>query len=426
MKRAEIKKMFSLIVVLILIVAIFLFLSPNVLALGTKLLCLEKGETVRFSLCNKAMRDKVCQTTNCQICVNEIRRNVFCPININECDTACTNIDEESNNEETNNQGNTTAPGQQITLISPESGYTKEEPSQISFLFQITQSYTISSCSLVIDDSEVALTQSRIQSKTNKINYILSEGLHEWGIKCKTRDGKQTIKSATREITIGSNISLLSEEVVLINPEDNFTTTGTQAITFVYNLSEGLLVSNIKQCSLIVDNNTSTAINNTDPISWTFQPAVYQWQINCLFLDNKNISSNTRTLLINTPQTPPQSSDSGGGGGGSGGPIFSKEDMTQNKKNKIEQLAQSNDTVSEAETSSENRPEENMEISDTTRPAGITGAVIGATEAIKNNKLIAISFVIIVIAGIFIIAALRKKQENKAIKTMLKTLTILP
>ena len=57
--------------------AIFLFYVSSVNA-ETKLICLEKGETIKFSLCNPSIDDYICDFDRCtNICVDEIRTGVY-------------------------------------------------------------------------------------------------------------------------------------------------------------------------------------------------------------------------------------------------------------------------------------------------------------------------------------------------------------
>jgi len=63
------------IVFIISILAFLLFSIVFVSATGNVLLCLQKGQVARFSLCNPTMDDKTCTCTSttcsCQICVTE-------------------------------------------------------------------------------------------------------------------------------------------------------------------------------------------------------------------------------------------------------------------------------------------------------------------------------------------------------------------
>jgi hypothetical protein len=67
-----------------------------------KLLCLNEKEKVEFSLCNPSIPDRTCGSEmGCQYCVSEIEPGVYCPGNINSCNSqglACTSVGGNSTN----------------------------------------------------------------------------------------------------------------------------------------------------------------------------------------------------------------------------------------------------------------------------------------------------------------------------------------
>ncbi len=53
-----------------------------------QLLCLERGQQVRFSECNPLIRDKTCTSNyGCQFCVTIATSGAYCPANINACNS---------------------------------------------------------------------------------------------------------------------------------------------------------------------------------------------------------------------------------------------------------------------------------------------------------------------------------------------------
>lgn len=57
-------------------------------ASGLKLLCLDKGDTIKFSKCNSDMSDRTCtNNAGCQFCVEEKSNSIYCPKNINDCNS---------------------------------------------------------------------------------------------------------------------------------------------------------------------------------------------------------------------------------------------------------------------------------------------------------------------------------------------------
>ena len=101
--------------ILIWLVVIFTFviLISNVSA-ETQLLCLNDGETVKFSQCISVFRDKTCSgQSDCSFCVDyNALTKVYCPSNINVCNSiqqlTCSGLNQnnQTNNNETNNGGN--------------------------------------------------------------------------------------------------------------------------------------------------------------------------------------------------------------------------------------------------------------------------------------------------------------------------------
>lgn len=65
---------------------ILTILSLNLVSATYQLVYLEKGQTLKFSLCNPAMSDWTCQKDRCQYgCVKVIAENIYCPTNPDNC-----------------------------------------------------------------------------------------------------------------------------------------------------------------------------------------------------------------------------------------------------------------------------------------------------------------------------------------------------
>ncbi len=71
------------------IALLVVILSLTVASAGpVQLLCLERGEQVRFSECNPLIRDKTCTSSyGCQFCVTVATSGAYCPANINACNS---------------------------------------------------------------------------------------------------------------------------------------------------------------------------------------------------------------------------------------------------------------------------------------------------------------------------------------------------
>ncbi len=433
-KRTHFKKEMTFIRFIILSVVLLELFAVNTSALGIKLLCLDKGQKIEFSQCNPNMNNKICQTSSCQICVNEIKSGVFCPANINNCKDPCVKL----GNDNPSPVQPPTSFTSSVMLIEPQENYFQQNESQIDFTFKITDSSKISKCSLMLDSNETIFSKTRIQSGTNKLSYKVPFGEHVWNIRCYSRDSNQTTDSETRKIAIGSKNDQWGKDIMLISPEDNFTATGTQIVDFVYNLSKSLDVSKINKCELFL-NNESVSMNNNMSItslSNSLPPANYGWNIKCTKLDNSSISSVMRFLTINNP--PPQQSNNGGGssGGGSsggdssGGGGFVLENKPKNKSTnstnsiqKIEQLTQGTE-----ENSSQNNDtvDGKVDVKNASWYNSITGAVVGAVDKVKNNRSTAIGFVIFAVVALVLLNVLRKKKEDIEIQKLIRSLAVTP
>ena len=179
---------------------VILLSSPLVYALGTKLYCLKKDQIIKFSECNLNIRDFVCDSSTCQICVREISNNVFCPENTNTCNKACVPFEDIEE-------------PPVITLIYPSELYFTEEEKIIEFTFQVDKPNKIRNCSLLINNINVAITNSLIRSGKNKISYFIPMGSYSWFIQCTLRDNTQPINSETRILTIPDKNSPQNDSV---------------------------------------------------------------------------------------------------------------------------------------------------------------------------------------------------------------------
>lgn len=116
--------------VLFIAVLFLIIVSLSLSSASTKLLCVDKGQTIKFSKCNSIISYRTCTTkSGCQYCVNEVSKGVYCPISINACnsggfscsslettDTIITPIqDTNNNNQNTNPQTNTNTNNNQNT-----------------------------------------------------------------------------------------------------------------------------------------------------------------------------------------------------------------------------------------------------------------------------------------------------------------------
>jgi len=93
---------YSLNIFMIVLILFVLVQSIAFTSAAIKLLCLNDGQTVHYSECNSAIKDKTCNSVGgCKICVSSPRTGVYCPTNINNCNSAdfpCTYLSSGNNN----------------------------------------------------------------------------------------------------------------------------------------------------------------------------------------------------------------------------------------------------------------------------------------------------------------------------------------
>ena len=326
-----------------------IFLAVITAAAGSQLYCLTEGQTIKFSQCNPSMEDKTCDSTTCQICATEVSSGVYCPASFNSCEDSCVKF------EDTKNE-----PEPVITLLSPAKIHIEEQPKKIDFKYEVTQASTIKTCSLVFDGDVVITSTARIQSRTNKLSYLVTLGHHFWQIECSKRNSAGTVTSEERSITVGNEFNKENEtqnKINLLSPGNGFSSAGTQEIQFSFETSNS---SALKECSLLINENI-VATTSSKIISYTVNPGSYSWKIECKDKSGKTFSSEARGLNINSPDAGSGGSSgggSGGGGGGGGGGSVSRPSASivnntnnTNANNKIIQLSSGDkDTIEELET----------------------------------------------------------------------------
>lgn len=316
---------------------IFLILNLLVVdAIGVELVCLRDGEKIRFSKCNPNMDDFVCEKTLCQLCVEE-SGGIYCPKNINSCNDAsqdtCTFIYDDIETEQEQPGGDLPV----ITLLSPANEHKEQKAGGIDFSFHATHSYTLDKCYLILNENVVAEKNAPIQSKTNIINYSVDAGSYDWKIKCTEREqyGGRIIVSSSRTLYVGDveetgeggennnnetgqNETAQESDIALLNPENGWSATGTQDVSFNYEISQDVNLTDVRECSLVLNDVVVATSNNLTSHANTFLYLVsqssYDWKVTCLAAEN--LTSETRSLIINSPTSAPVGGGGGGGGGG--------------------------------------------------------------------------------------------------------------
>jgi len=162
-----------------LLILVFIFIIPLVNASDPILICLEKNQILKFSECNSEISDRVCDVTNgCKFCVNEIDNGVYCPRNLNDCNSeglACTTIETEfvennnnnNNNDNNNNNNNDNTPSN--TNDNNNGGTTSNTNDNPKSNFKIQPT---SDDELEEDNNVVPITGSIISNNSKPKTYV--------------------------------------------------------------------------------------------------------------------------------------------------------------------------------------------------------------------------------------------------------------
>jgi len=156
-----------------------------------------------------------------------------------------------------------------VTLITPQNGYTANGPIAIQFEYMTTNYNNITSCNLFLNGDSVESNLTKITNTTNVINKTISVGIYTWFVKCTDKSGNFGVSSP--------------RDLVVLQDQTNS--------------SQG---TNQTNSSATVN---STTTNNTD---------------SDLSIENISESQNT-TVTSSLDLSSGQNPSSGGGGGGGGG-----------------------------------------------------------------------------------------------------------
>jgi hypothetical protein len=310
---------------MILFSFVLIILSINfILAEEYYLLCLTKGQTVRFSLCNPQLQDRTCSGT-CQFCVTRTASGAYCPANFNSCNLVtqdCVNLQDQN--------GTVTPPANtapfEVTLSSPDDA-ARIVTGPIDFSYTLTNYDKATACRLLMNGRVVAMNSSAITSSTNTISRTMNPGSYTWSIRCVDKLGK-TGQSSPRSLVIirsteNPPVNPQSLNINLLNPANAFTTTineSSKELEYRFSLSS---TTSLKECSLLVNNNqVQTNISKLSSLSniikHSLTPGTYSWNINCVSINDTIYSSAVRSLVINSnapvPEPSPSPTSSGGGG----------------------------------------------------------------------------------------------------------------
>src|SRR3989339_524120 len=196
-----------------------------------------------------------------------------------------------------------------VTLISPSNSLISINFNQ-TFVCNATDEFLLSNLTFYLWNSTSDLIYNLTSNFSGEINSTIfsynftNEGNYFWN--CLSINNQ-------------SNSDLADENNTLISPENSASyTSSSQSITFSYNVSENINLSN---CSLIVDDAISltniSIVNLSETQSFTnsFIPGSYNWNINCTDKAGNINYSSQRSFTVTAPAV--VASSGGGGGGGS-------------------------------------------------------------------------------------------------------------
>ncbi len=159
-------------------------------------------------------------------------------------------------------------------------------------------------------------------SDYSKFHYnFTSQGEYKWSCSFNTSNNT-VVKSGNYSVYYDTT----PPYVTAISPANSSSKTGTQQVSFSYNISDNIKIGS---CSLVLNDKTedsnSTLSSGENSFQYTLSPGKYNWSIKCY---DKAGNMNYTTLRLLTVNSPPESSSGGGGGSSSFVPAPSQRALT--------------------------------------------------------------------------------------------------
>ncbi|MDO8509085.1 MAG: hypothetical protein Q7S27_05375 [Nanoarchaeota archaeon] len=119
-----------------------LLIIVNVSAGELQLVCLNNGETIKFSDCNSAMQDRTCTGGGCQYCATfDSQNGIYCPANINDCNSQAEIECSSLQNDESSNNGSETDQNEGPKNVKADIAYIVKDSSGVdNFLLEYLDS----------------------------------------------------------------------------------------------------------------------------------------------------------------------------------------------------------------------------------------------------------------------------------------------
>src|SRR3989339_80180 len=271
----------------------------------------------------------------------------------------CLGNDSKGNFAYANNNYTLTIGNLSTTLNSPENNKYTNQNLTFNCSGQTMQGAELTNLTFYLWNSTSNLIYNSTSNLSGEINSTIfsynftEEGNYSWN--CLSINNQSNSDLADENYTLTYDIT--SPNITLISPENSASyTSSSQSITFSYNVSENINLSN---CSLIVNDIISltniSIVNTSETQSFTnsFVPGSYNWNINCSDKAGNINYTSQRSFTVTAPVVV-VSSGGGGGGGSPSASIYAptSNDLLIGYSNELKEKEQVKFTITGLEKSS--------------------------------------------------------------------------
>ncbi|MEK6946686.1 MAG: hypothetical protein AABX32_03700, partial [Nanoarchaeota archaeon] len=197
-----------------------------------------------------------------------------------------------------------------IKLITPLNN-TQEVINNVTFFYNVSDTSSISNCSLILNGT-INMSNTSLITKDTRLNFTvisMTNGTFLWQVNCTDTSEDRFVGSSEARLVIVSP-DVIGPLVNLVNPPNNIQDPDGN-VTFEYNVSD--FASGISNCSLVINgtrNQTTPQPTEDTKLNFTLNDTAlgdYTWRINCTDNStNANVgSSEIRNLTIGEDTTPP-------------------------------------------------------------------------------------------------------------------------
>lgn len=176
-------------------------------------------------------------------------------------------------------------------------------------------------CEYSLDSGENNYSMSLVnESYFSASNYTLNQN-QSYNISYYCNDSVGNVQSSE---VLNFSIDYITPEIIIESPTSGISYTGSQNISFIYNVSDNIeLVECILQITgssnYNISNYTEVKQNETNQINYFLGLGNYNWFVQCEDEAGNYGNSSLRSISLNAEETSQSSGSSSGGGGGGGG-----------------------------------------------------------------------------------------------------------